>query len=191
MKMNDIIGDWFSGFGTPGGAAYVLTGFFLAYIFRWIRCQVTHETMKIPWHLVGIAIGTIAIVVTTVQSSVAYNTASATALETKECQKEFNQAIKDGRRIANENDELSQQQRRLFVDKDHEETLMWLNILSPPEPYASMDQRDPSRQDFNLSIVTKYSKRSFELDEQIRKIQETQDKLLASRPPLPEPTCGK
>jgi H+/Cl- antiporter ClcA len=76
--------DWFAGLATIGGFAYFMAGFGVSYAWWWWRCKMHHERVRVPWHLVGIAIGTMAIIIVTFQSSAAYNTAQKTAQDSKD-----------------------------------------------------------------------------------------------------------
>lgn len=177
--MNNVVGDWFSGFATIGGWLYFLAGFGFAYAQACIRAKLKHKQVQLPWRLAGIAIGISAMIVVTMQTQVAYDTAKRTAQEVQDCQREFNQALRSRVRISNENDEISQTQRRILFDWIH-------NLIFPPPPYDRMVTNDPRRQDYGLTVTINTEsalKRSFA----------RQDELQAERDshPLPDPTCGK
>lgn len=170
---------WFSGLATIGGFAYFMVGFGSAYVAHCIRAKIRHRSVKIPWHLAGIAVGTFAIIIVTLQSSIAYNTAKETALQQKQCQKEFNGALQARAQVTSENDELSQQQRRIVFDWIHD-------LIFPPEPYASMRTDDRRRQDYGLTLT-------INTDRLFQASLARQDDLQRQRDahPLPDPTCGR
>lgn len=171
--------DWFVGLATPGNMTYFAAGFAFAFVARWIWCKVKHRKYEIPWRYLGIAIGVCAIVTVSLQSSQAYTTAKTTAIEAKQCQEEFNAALKARSRITSENDELSQTQRRIVFDWIHD-------LIFPPEPYASMTSDDPRRQDYGytLTINTEHTfQASLDRQEELQKEREQH--------PYPDPTCGK
>lgn len=101
------------------------------------------------------------------------------AAEVKDCQREFNQALRDRAQITSENDDLSQAQRRIVFHWIHD-------LIFPPEPYASMDPNDPRRQQFGLTLTIN-TEREFQAS------LNRQDELEKDRDKraLPEPTCGK
>ena len=174
--------DWFSGLATIGGFAYFLLGFIVSYIINWVNCRYKHQEMRIPWHYAGIGIGVAAIVIVTIQSSIAYNTARLTADQVQSCQKEFNTIIRERSRIQEENDKWSIVQRKAFGD--------WLRIiLSPPADIADLRKNDPTNPRINewgYSITAYFS-------DIIQQAQTEQDKNFEERKnhPLPDPTCGK
>lgn len=177
--MSDIVFEWFSGLATLSGLLYFLAGFASAYITHCVRAKMRHREVTIPWHIAGIAVGLAAIVVITVQTQVAYNTAKETAQEVQDCQKEFNQALRDRARITTENDELSQIQRRIVFDWIHD-------LIFPPEPYAAMTTDDKRRQAYGLALTIRTE---HQFKESLKRQDELQ--LQRQRSPLPDPTCGK
>lgn len=176
--MSEVFG-WFADFGTIAGFTKFVAGFFMAYILGWFQCKRHGKPMKIEWHIVGIAIGVTAMIVVSIQSSEAYNTAKQTAIDSKNCQVEFHKALVDRSKIAAENDEISQTQRKIIFD-------WFLNLVFPPSPYDAMANDDPRRQDYGLNL-TKNTIRDFKAS------IAHQNELQAMRDahPLPDPTCGK
>lgn len=170
---------WFAGLVTPGGIAYLITGYLLAVLTHCIRQRRKHKPVVIPWHLVGISIGVIFIIVTSLQSSSAYNLAKQTAQDVQDCQKQFNAALRDRARITSENDELSQTQRKIIYTWIHD-------LIFPPPPYNGMAGDDPVRQQWALA-------RTIDTDRQFGLLQDQQNTLQRQRDshPLPDPTCGK
>lgn len=176
--MTDNIYEWFGGLATLTGFGYFMAGFGFAFTARWMYSKAKHESLNIPWYYIGIVIGCCAIIVTTLQSSSAYNTAKTTAHEVQDCQREFNQALRDRSKITSENDELSQVQRRIVFDWIHD-------LIFPPEPYASMTTDDQRRQDYGLALTinTEHTfKASLARQEELQRQRE--------RKPLPDPLCG-
>lgn len=176
--MTDVV-MWFTGLASPGNLGYFLAGFFSAILIYCVRQKIKHRTVAIPWHLVGIAVGVAVIIGTSVQSSGAYNLAKQTAQEVQDCQREFNTALKARAKITSENDELSQDQRRIVFTWIH-------NLIFPPEPYASMDPSDPRRQTYGISLT-------IDTEQRFQASLNHQDDLQRERDKhqLPEPTCGK
>lgn len=177
--MTNVVGDWFEGFATIGGFMYFLAGFGFCYAQACIRAKMRHKEVRLPWRLAGIAVGIAAMIVVTMQTQVAYTTAQETAREVQECQREFNQALQDRARIAAENDELSQIQRRILFNWIHD-------LIFPPEPYTSMATDDQRRQAYGFTLTTK-------TEHALKQSMNRQDELQVerARKPLPDPTCGK
>jgi hypothetical protein len=171
--------EWFQGLATISGFLYFLTGFAFAYVQYCVRAKIRHKRITIPWHLAGIAIGCAAIVIVSIQSSIAYNTANETAQAQKLCNLQFRSALIERSKITRENDELSQEQRRVLFD--------WINaLIFPPEPYASMEPNDPRRQGYGLDETIETRNLLFD---SLRR----QDQLQKDREahPYPDPTCGQ
>ena len=176
--MNQI-SEWFFGLATIGGFLHFLTGFLFAYIVHYIRCKIRHRSTKVQWRLVGIAVGVVAIVITSFQSQSAYITAQETAKDARACQIEFTAALAERGKIINENDALSQEQRKIVFNWIHD-------LIFLPPPYVTMDPNDPERQAFAI-LRTQDTERKF--SELIKR----QDDLIEERTrhPYPDPTCGK
>lgn len=179
--MNDVY-SWFSGLATISGFLYFMAGFASAYVYHSVRQRMKHMSVRIPWHLAGIAIGTAAIIIVTLQSSIAYNLANETAAEVQQCQREFNQALRARASISEENDRLSVVQRTALGN--------WLReILMPPPDIANLretDPNDPRVQQWGLSITKHYSDIIQEAQ-----YQQNDNYQERARHPLPDPTCGK
>lgn len=170
---------WFTGLATYAGIGYFLAGFFSAVILHCARQKMRHRPVMIPWHLVGIVIGVAVIIGTSVQSSSAYNIAKETAQEVQDCQREFNTALQARAKITTENDELSQEQRRIVFNWIHD-------LIFPPPPYDSMSNDDPRRQQFGISLTINTERvfqASLDRQEQLQRDRNSH--------PLPDPTCGK
>jgi len=182
MNTIDEVYQWFSDIATVGGFAYILVGFMAAHLVNWAWCKMRHKPFKVPWHYAGIAIGCVAIIITVLQSSQAYNTAKTTAMEVQQCQREFNTILRTRAKIAEENDNWSQIQRKALGD--------WLfEILYPPPNILQLrleNPNSPAYQQWAVDITSKYSRI-------IQQAQAEQDANLKERAehPLPEPTCGK
>lgn len=187
---NDII-EWFGDFATFPAFARVMFGYVAGIASYWLYCKVKHKKFFFNWRYAGIAVGICVMIGMAVQTQVAYNLAARVALETKQCQREFQQAIIAGRELSKTNDELSVRQRDLFAEKDRAETDMWLKILAPEEPIGSLDINDPTRQAYGVAVVTEYQKDSVRIDKEIRAISDKQIEIAKDRPPLPELSCGK
>lgn len=174
-----VINEWFAGLFTVGGSLYLLTGYALAFISRWVYCKLKHENPAIPWRAAGIVVGIIVMLTTGFQSQYAYVTANQTAQDNKECQKQFNSALKARVKITTDNDEVSQNQRKIIFDWIH-------NLIFPPPPYNTMDTNDPRRQNYGLAVT-------INTDHEFRKSLDKQEELQRQRDahPLPDPTCGK
>lgn len=173
--------NWFSGLATLSGFLYFLLGFGSAYVVHCAKMKMRHKKVRIPWHLAGIAIGTAAILIVTLQSSIAYNLANETADEVQACQREFNQTLRARSKIAEENDRLSVVQRTALGD--------WLRaLLFPPADIANLREsnpNDPRVQTWSFAITRHYS-------DIIEKAQREQAVNFEERRhhPLPDPTCG-
>lgn len=171
--------DWFAGLATIGGFLYFLAGFGAAYALSCVRAKLRHKTIKIPWQLAGIAIGVCAIIITTFQSSGAYNQSRQTAAAVQSCQREFNEALRARSQITSENDSLSQEQRGILF--------VWIHdLLFPPKPFSDMDTADPRRQAYALQ-------RTFETEASFEASIARQNAILGQRAqhPLPDLACGE
>ena len=176
--MNEVY-DWFAGLATIGGFLYFLVGFLFAYLVNWVRCKIKHRSTKVQWRLGGIAVGVVAIVITSFQSQFAYITAQQTAKDARACQIEFTAALAERGKISNENDNLSQEQRKIVFD--------WIHDLTfPPPPYSAMDPNDPERHTYSI-LRTQDTERKF------AELIKRQDALVEERAkrPYPDPTCGR
>jgi predicted PurR-regulated permease PerM len=172
---------WFSGLATIGGFAYFMLGFCTSYLLYIVRQKIRHRGIRIPWLRAGIAVGISAIVIVSMQSSIAYNLANATAQEVKDCQHEFNTVLRARAKLAEENDNWSQIQRKALGD--------WLRtIVSPPPDIVALQDanpNDPKARAWGIKVTLHYS-------QIIQDAQKQQDEVLAERAthPLPAPTCG-
>lgn len=131
------------------------------------------------WRYAGIAIGIAVIAFVSLQTQAAYSLAKNTALESASCQKEFYKALGNRARITGENDEISQNQRKIIYEWIHD-------LIFPPPPYNTMDPNDPLRQQYGLNLT-------INTDRAFHESLNRQDQLQNERDshPLPEPTCGK
>lgn len=187
---NEIV-EWFGGFATITGLTRVIFGYVAGIASYWLWCKYKHKKFYINWRYVGIILGLCVMTFTSIQTNVAYNLAAKTAVETKECAKVFQEALIKSRDITTVNDKLSVDQRNLLAEKDRLETEFWMKVLAPPEPIGSMDINDPVRQTYGLAVLKEYTVASAKLESKIQDITDQQIKLAESRPPLPDPTCGK
>lgn len=172
---------WFSGLATFGGFFCFLVGFLTCYLGHAVKQRYLHRRPHISWLRAGIAVGIAVIVLTSFQSSIAYNLANETATEVQQCQKDFNVALRARAKLAEENDRWSQVQRKALGD--------WLHaILLPPPDIAALRVTNPNDvkvTEWGIRITTYYS-------EIVQHAQQQQDAALAERArhPLPDPTCG-
>lgn len=177
--MSADVTQWFSGIATPSGLLYILMGFIAAHVCRYIKCKVKRKKILISWQFTGIAVGVVVMVITSVQSQIAYTTAKQATVQMQNCQREFNTTLKARAKITTENDQLSQDRSLVVVSWIH-------SLLFPPPPYDKMDPNDPPRQKYALILTLGADKR-------FRELLAKQDALLAERDrhPLPDPTCGR
>lgn len=176
--MFDIFLGWVHGFGTVSGLARFLVGFGAAFLLRYLWCKYKQPDTTIAWPYIGIVVGVLVILWSSFQSQQAYTLAQQTALEVRDCQREFNSALQARVKITSENDELSQTQRRIVFNWIHD-------LIFPPEPYAGMDPNDPRRQQFGIALTIK-------TEHEFQASLNRQDELQKQRDqhPLPDPTCG-
>lgn len=107
------------------------------------------------------------------------NDARTFAVQVKDCQREFNEAIRLRSRLSEEDSRLSLTQRDALAN--------WLrDLLNPPPNIAALPGNDPIRQQWAVDTTERY----YAI---IKKAQDDQVKLADYRAahPLPEPTCGK
>jgi hypothetical protein len=177
--------NWLQGLATTNGMSYFFAGFFLAYVFYFFWCKHKKRAWHVNWRYAGIAIGISVMFFVTLQTQAAYSLAAETSVEVKECQREFNQALKSRALISEDNDRWSAIQRKAIGD--------WLfEIIVPPPRIQEIRATDPNFSNnpeyikWGLGVTTKYSNI-------VQKAQKEQDENFEERKghPLPEPTCGK
>lgn len=171
--------DWFSGFATPSGFLYFLAGFFASYLFKCISLRLKNKHLRVSWQFTGIVIGTAVIIISSLQTQIAYTTAKQTAIDVQNCQREYNAANSYIIKLITENDKLSRDRSIIVPNWFHD-------VVFPPPPYDKMDINDPVRQQYGLNItVDSYKK--------FKDLLAKQDALLVERQkhPLPDPTCGR
>jgi len=173
-----IVYEWFAGLFTVEGFLYFLLGFAAAYVYYYISCALKGKAPKVEWRSAGVVVGVIVIIITSIQSQQAFNTAKKTAEDARRCQIEFNHALQSRTHITSENDEISQEQRRIIYDWIHD-------LIFPPKPWSELDPNDPQRVAYGIM-------RTQRTDEVFKRSIERQDELQRQRDanPLPSPTCG-
>jgi hypothetical protein len=186
--------EWLQELASPENMGYFYLGYAMAFVAFLGYCKMMHRKVMINWRYAGIVLGLSMFAFVTLQTQSAYSLAATTASEVRECQREFNQALRDRARIAAENDALSIEQREVSRKKDKSETDMWVSLITPADPgIAVLDTDNPVRRAYALGVVTEYSRRSAAFDNRLSEISDRQEQLLVERRnhPLPEPTCGK
>lgn len=105
--------------------------------------------------------------------------AKQTADENRECQRQFNEALRARAAITAENDRLSLMQRDALADWIHD-------LIFLPTDIAVLAQDDPRRVAYAIA-------RTGEADRIIRAAQDEQrrNEIERKQHPYPEPTCGK
>lgn len=169
---------WFASLATLSGFLFFLAGFAAPHALYFIRCKIEHRSMKFSWCHSGIAVGVSTIIIISLQTQTAYNIAKDTAETARSCQIEFAEALSARAKITTENDDISQEQRKIVFNWIH-------NLAFPPEPWASMEVGDPRRGQYNM-IRTAEAERDFQSS------LKQQDYLLQKRAEsmFPDPTCG-
>lgn len=170
---------WFHGAATWGGLFDFIVGFVAAILLNFWWCRRKNKPININWRYVGIVLGLAMMVFISLQTQVAYNLAKETATEVRDCQKQFNSALQARAQITTENDEISQNQRKIIFDWIHD-------LIRPPEPYFSMDPNDPRRQQWGID-------RTINTEHNFQQSLNRQEELQSQREQhaLPDPTCGK
>lgn len=185
--------DWFAGLATIGGFAYFMLGFIAAYLVHCIRARLKHSKITLPWHLAGIAVGTAAIIIVTVQSSDAYNIAKKTAQEVQDCQREFNSALKVQAQVGAENDALSMQQRQQLA-RANDATSEWLHdILFPPAEVLINGRQGPVYEKWGVERTQAYFDTIADIKRELNltTAEQLANETRRAQHPLPEPTCGR
>ena len=139
-----------------------------------------HPFKEVNWLYVAIAMTWMISIFIGVDNQRTYNFAANMAKQVQQCQAEFNTVLRVRSTVAEENDNWSQVQRTALGAWLHE-------LLSPPVDIAQArfdNPNDPRVQQWTLDITRKY-------DAVIQKAQAEQDDNQRTRPPLPQPTCGK
>jgi len=175
-------------FTGPENIFWFMLGIGLTQAWQWIKCKwkdhtdpkgAPHKMKKINWFYVSI-VATVAITTFIgVQNQRTYDFATKLANDTRECQIQFNTALRVRGAITQENDKLSRIQRTALADWIHD-------LIFPPPHIAQLPYDDPGRTEWGLT-------RTAQADREIRAAQEEQeenDKLRAANP-YPDPECGK
>jgi type II secretory pathway pseudopilin PulG len=182
-----MMSDVLEAMSTPVGIVIYFLGMATACLWQIVKARWLHrKTVPINWNIIGIIAGVSALVFVGIQNT-------QLAADVKACQREFNTSIREVRRINNENDELSIQQRKDFLKKDDLESQMWVDLVNPPPEIAKLEFNNPVRQEYGISVVFRYSTTAAVYSERIRLSQQQQEELKKEREahPLPDPTCGK
>lgn len=109
-----------------------------------------------------------------------------------DCQREFNQALKDRSRTTTENDRISMEQRDLFTALDDAAGTLVNRQLNPPPEIAALPMDSARRLAWNEDVARVYYERTMKVRGQIAALRDEQTRLQQERAahPLPEPTCG-
>lgn len=166
--MDELINEFF----TLTGMIIFFSGVGSACLWHVIKQRYIKHREPADLRIVGIIAGVAALVFIGMQNT-------QLASEVRDCQREFNHALRARAQISAENDEVSQTQRRIVFDWIH-------NLIFPPPPFDVMSTDDPRRQDYGLTIT-------IQTEKLFRTSLAKQDELQAERDrrPLPDPTCGK
>ncbi|UJQ86542.1 membrane protein [Mycobacterium phage PenguinLover67] len=109
------------------------------------------------------------------------------------CQREFNEALRERAEISNQNDKLSIEQRDLLA-KSLDAGSEWVNqlIILPPD-LADLPRTSPRVEQYGIDVTRAYYDRIGRYRERINEISAEQQRLADQRAanPLPEPNCGK
>lgn len=170
----------------PGKIFWFLAGVLSVQVWQWIKCKwkdrhdpqgAPHKMKKLNTYWLAVVVVLTSIAAVSLQNYKTYTFAEQLAKDTRDCQLEFNQALRVRSQITVENDTWSQIQRKALAD--------WLHDLIFPPPYiGTLPPEHPDRQSWVLI-------RTAQADTVIREAQEEQDKNIRERPPYPDPTCGK
>lgn len=173
--------NWFLELFTLANLGYFMLGVASACAWHVIKAKFQHRIVVIRWQYIAIPV---------MVGLAAYM--AAESQQNADCTREFNQAIRDSRAITGANDHLSIRHRQKSSEKGRAETKMWIMVLRPPDPdMAARDFSDPVRQLWARSVVNDYAREAGKLDAEILAIEKEQRELVDSRPPLPEPRCGR
>lgn len=112
--------------------------------------------------------------------------------EMRRCQVEFNTALIDRASITTENDELSRQQRSLFLELDELQGVWLTRLITPPPDIAALSPTDQRRQDYGITVTRVYNERAAKLRAEAQAIGKRQIELEQERRErtYPTPTCG-
>jgi hypothetical protein len=175
-------------FSGPENVIWFFFGIASVEVWQWIKCKYKdrvdpegspHRMRKLNWFYVTMAATVLITIGIGIQNQRTYEFATNLARDTRECQIEFNRALKVRSDITTDNDKWSQVQRTALAT--------WLHdILFPPPPYSNMAPDDPGRQAWALV-------RTQEADRIITEAQSEQahNQVERERNPYPEPACGK
>jgi hypothetical protein len=165
--------------------AYFL-GIGTATSWHYCKHKIRGERWRFNWTSLGFIVAVSAMVFIGLQ-----NTQLAT--EVQNCQREFNSALVNRARIAEENDRLSQDQRYWLSKSDEAVGDLIARATSPIDPkIAAMAPDDPRRRAWESGLVMTYNIRTNKYRAEIQKIEDQQEELKIDRQnhPLPEITCG-
>ncbi len=179
---NDLLDEFF----TPIGMLIYFLGIATACGWHLFKQYRSRED-RINWTSVGIIVGVSALVFVGMQ-----NTQLAT--EVKECQQEFNAALKVRNTIRETNDRLSREHRHWLSKSDEAVADLIRLSTAPPDPaIAVMERSDPRRIAYDTSLVVQYNLRHGRYQAEIDRIEKEQDANQREwdNHPLPDPECGK
>jgi hypothetical protein len=104
----------------------------------------------------------------------------------RECSRQFNAALA-ARSVATQYDNKLDK----LNERDRDATRQWLfTLLNPPPEIADLDEGDPARSAFGLSITRQYLGTIEEVRKQRVALTRERDSI-RERNPYPDPTCGK
>ena len=173
--------DWFSDLFTLEHLGYFMFGALSTCLWQVLKARWQKRIVIIRWQYIAFPMIIALAIYMAVENQ-----------QNADCTRQFNQAIRDSRRISTENDSLSIRHRSLLSEKGRAETFMWINALKPPDPeIAKLSFADPRRQEWGRKVVDDYASVARRIDLEILDIEGQQRFLIASRPPLPDPTCGR
>ena len=181
--------DFSSIFSGPENVLWFVLGVLSVQVWEWVKAKwkdfkypksAPHPFKRVNWLYVSIALTFMITTFIGVQNQVTYYYSKNLARQVRDCQIEFNSALKARSVVAEENDNWSQVQRTALGNLLHE-------LLSPPDEIAQLLYEDPGNprvKQWVLDVTRKY-------DAIIQKAQAEQDLNQKGRPTLPPPNCGK
>ena len=163
---------------TPGGILAFILGTSTAFVYHkiakpwWCKRHGIDLDYQVSFRLSNLVLVIMALSV--VWTGVKY---TELATQVAACQKEFNTALVQRSTVSRENDTLSIEQRLIVFNWMHD-------LVFPPPPVNEWPANDPRRQLWGIN-------RTIEANEHFKDSIDRQTKLIDSRTPLPDPTCGR
>ena len=160
--------DWFISLFTLNGLGHFLIGVGVTSAWHLIKAKLTGKLVIFKWQYITFPLSLAIVMYIAVQTQ-----------QNADCVREFQQVLRDRASVTTENDQLSQQQRKLIFDWIHQ-------LVFPPPDIARLPGTDPTHEKWAMDLTLETDKQfRASLDE-----QRDNDDFRAAHP-LPPAQCGE